>query len=90
MTHKTAEIVTESKEREFRDLIDHGDDFFKIELLRPAKKCYKQALELNIDPEKVKHKIAECDRLLTFEKRVVWILASIVAAAIIIWIISKN
>lgn len=89
MTTKTADLVTDSTIQEFRDLINHGDDFFKIELLRPAKKCYKQALEFNIDPEKVKQKIAECDRLLTFEKRVVWILAAIMVTVIIILIIRE-
>lgn len=89
MTKKTADLVTDSTVQEFRDLIDHGDDFFKIELLRPAKKSYKKALELNIDQEKVQQKIAECDRLLTFEKRVVWILSAIAAAAILLWILFK-
>jgi hypothetical protein len=87
MKLKTAEIVMDSKAQKFQDLIEHGDDFLKIELLRPAKKCYTQALELNIEPEKTRQKIAECDRLLTFEKRVVSILLVIATVAISLWAI---
>jgi hypothetical protein len=90
MTTKSAGLVTDNTLREFQDLMDQGDNFFKIELLRPAKKYYMQALQLNIDSEKVKQKIAECDKLLTFEKRVIWILSTIVAAVVIMWTIIKN
>jgi heme oxygenase len=89
MTKNTTDLVNDSIVQEFQGLIDQGNDFFKIELLRPAKKCYKKALELNIDQEEVQQKIAECDRLLTFEKRVVWILSAIMAAAILLWILFK-
>jgi hypothetical protein len=90
MTHKTAEIVMDSKAQEFQDLIEHGDDFLKIELLRPAKKYYKKALELNIEPEKIRQKIEECDRLLNFEKRVVRILFVIAVVALTIWALVSN
>jgi len=89
MTKNTTDLVNDSIVQEFQGLIDQGNDFFKIELLRPAKKCYKKALELNINQEKVQQKIAECDRLLTFEKKVVWILSAITAAAILLWILFK-
>lgn len=89
MTKKTADLINDSIVQEFRDLINQGNDFFKIELLRPAKKCYTKALEFNIDEENVQQKIAECDRLLTFEMRVVWILTVTALAAILTWIILK-
>lgn len=59
--------------------MQHGDDFFKIELLRPAKAWYLKAIELNIDTENVKQKIAECDRLLAFEVKVIKIIAVVAA-----------
>ena len=59
-------------EHEYNDYIEHGDDFFKIELWRPARNWYKKALALNIEPERVKHKIAECDRLQAYEVKVIW------------------
>jgi len=80
----------DSKAQEFQDLIEHGDDFLKIELLRPAKKYYKKALELNIEPEKIRQKIEECDRLLNFEKRVVRILLVIAVVALTIWALVSN
>ena len=66
-------------EREFIDYMQHGDDFFKIELWRPARSWYKKALALNIETEKVKHKIAECDRKQAFEVKVIWTLVVIAA-----------
>jgi hypothetical protein len=81
------DVSSESKstpvERVFKDLMQHGDDFYKIELWRPAKKWYKKALELNIEPEKVSQKISECDRLLAFEVKVIWILAAIAAGFVL-------
>jgi len=70
-------------ERKFLDLMRHGDNFMKIELLRPAKSYYQKALELNLDREKVEQKIAQCDRMLAFEIKVIWILVAITAAAIV-------
>lgn len=75
-------------ERKFLDLMVHGDNFFRIELLRPAKKYYKLALELNLETEKVKQKIADCDRLLAYEIKVIRILVVIsvlVIASILIF-----
>ncbi len=68
-------------ENEFIDYMQHGDDFFKIELWRPARSWYKKALALNIETERVKHKIAECDRMQAFEVKV--ILRLVVIAVII-------
>lgn len=72
-------------ERNFMDFMQHGDDFFKIELLRPAKIWYNKALELNLDTGKVKQRIAECDRLLAFERKVVRILGSIAIALLLVY-----
>ena len=82
MGHLTSETSMNQAERSFIDLMQHGDDFFKIELLRPAKSWYQKALALNIEPDKVKQKIAECDRLITFELKVIKII--IVIAAIVV------
>jgi len=70
--------------QEFRDLVERGDDFYKIELWRPARAWYKRALELNMETESVRNKIAECDRLLAYEVKVIWILAAIVFSIIIL------
>jgi len=77
------ESTLSRSERKFLDLLRHGDNFFKIELLRPAKSYYQKALELNIDAEKVKQKIADCDRLLKFELKVIWVIVAITAILII-------
>jgi len=85
MSHETAETKLSPVEQEFNDAIQHADDFYKIELLRPAKKWYQKALELNIENEKVKQKIVECDKLLAFERKVIVILTAV--ALVIICII---
>ena len=72
--------------RDFKDFLQKGDDFFKIELLRPAKIWYSKALSLNIQTDLVKSKIDECDRLLTFENKVVKILLSIASAILLIYL----
>ncbi len=87
MEHTAFEIPLNTAERDFRDLIQHGDDFFKIEIFRAAKSWYLKALEMNIEPDQVKHKIAECDRLLAFEMKVFKILGIIAAVLVVVYLI---
>ena len=86
MEHSILESTLSHSEREYLDLMRHGDNFFKIELLRPAKSYYQKALQLNIETEKVKQRIAECDRLLAFEIKVIWILVIIAACFVLAFI----
>jgi hypothetical protein len=86
MGHHSSETTLSHAEILFADLMRHGDDFFRIELLRPAKAWYKKALELNIETENVKQKIAECDRLIAYEVKVIKILV-VVAALVILSIL---
>ncbi|MEI6141006.1 MAG: hypothetical protein WCP85_17190 [Mariniphaga sp.] len=87
MGHHSSETTMSHTETVFMDLMRHGDDFFKIELLRPAKAWYKKALELNIQTENVKQKIAECDRLIAYEVKVIKILAVVGTLVILALII---
>lgn len=85
-THN-AEIIMHSTERDFREFIRKGDDFFKIELLRQARSWYKKALLLNFDNHKAEVQIDECNRLLAYENRIVRIIlviASVLIAGILI------
>jgi hypothetical protein len=84
MAHTISETPSDPTRQEFKDLMQHADDFFKIELLRQAKNWYKKALELNIETEKVQHQIAECDRLLAYENRVVKIIGALATIVILI------
>lgn len=84
MENYSSESTTSHAQVEFLDLIQHGDDFFKIELLRPAKSYYERAMKLNLETDKVKEKIDECDRLLAFEIKVIRILVAIGVAVILI------
>lgn len=85
-THN-AEVIIDSTERDFREFIRKGDDFFKIELLRQARSWYKKALLMNVDNHKAEAHIDECNRLLAYENRIIRILlviASVLIAGIII------
>ena len=84
MENHSSETTRNRAQIEFSDLLKHGDDFFMVELLRPAKNYYKKALNLNLETDKVKEKIAECDRLLAFEMKVIRILIAIAIAVILI------
>ena len=83
MAHHTGESTMSPAEREFMDMMQHGDDLLKIELLRPAKKWYQRALKLKMETQKVEQKIAECDRLLAFEIKVIKILVAVAAVLIL-------
>jgi hypothetical protein len=85
MSSDNLETKNSTTLRDFKEFMQKGDDFFKIELLRPAKIWYSKALSLNIQTEQVKPKIEECDRLLSFENKVVKILVSIVSAVLLIY-----
>lgn len=85
MAHITTESSLSPAEQEFQELLRQGDDFYRIELLRHAKSWYKKALEKNIDTETVKQKISSCDRLLSKERKVIFILLGIAAIGIVSW-----
>lgn len=85
MEHPNSETTLSHEELEFRDLVQHGDDFFRIQLLRHARSWYKKALPFNMDTEILNQKIAECNKFLSFERKVIWILLAIAAAAILTW-----
>ena len=89
MAHTSSDTNLSITERDFRDCMQHADDFFKIELLRQAKNWYTKALDFNMEIDTVKHRIAECNKMLKFEKKVTGIIAVvasvIVAVCLIIW-----
>ncbi len=89
MSNHSSETTLSPAEREFMDLMQHGDDFLKIELLRPAKSWYQKALKLNLETEKVKQKIAECDQLLIFERKVIRILVAIAFVLVLFYFIFR-
>ena len=87
MAQHSSDTTKSPAEREFIDLMQRGDDFFKIQLLRPAKSWYKRALEMNFETGNVKQKIAECDKQIAFELKVIKILVAIVAILVMSYFI---
>ena len=72
---------------DFMEFMQRGDDFFKIELLRQASIWYNKALSLNIEDDKAKCRISECERLIEFENKVVYTLISIASVSILLYLI---
>jgi hypothetical protein len=90
MEHNNSETLMSPQERDFIEFIQRGDDFYKIELLRQAKAWYNKALSLNYENEKVKSRISECERLLTYESKVVYILISVASVLLLLYFIFSN
>jgi hypothetical protein len=86
--HETNEHLS-PVEIEFRDVMQHADDFLKIELLRPAKNRYQKALSYNIEVDKVEQKIAECNRLISFEQKIIWVVVALAAVIVTVIILSN-
>jgi len=84
MANLSTEIKPGAAERKFVDLMQHGDDFYKIELWRHARTWYQKALDLNMETEKVHQKIAECDQLLVRERKIILVLVAIAVALVLI------
>lgn len=81
-------IQTASKEeRNFEEFMQHGDDFFKIELWRPAKAWYGKALKFGIETDRVKIKIEECNRQIAYELKVIRILVAITIVIVLLLLI---
>jgi hypothetical protein len=90
MSHISTEIPTSPADRHLADLLRQADDFFKIELLRPARSYYEKALLFDPASKKIQHQISECDRLLAFERKVIWILLAVTAVLVGAFLLAKN
>jgi hypothetical protein len=76
------------EERKFLELMRMGDDFFKIEIYRSAIHWYKEAAKLKPGNDKAKQQVAECEKLLDQERKVIYILVSIAAVVVfLVWIL---
>lgn len=87
MKPNNSESKMSPAEKDFTEFMQRGDDFYKIELLRQAKNWYLKALNLNIDNEIAKSRISECETLLSFENKVVYMLISIATVLVLLYII---
>lgn len=83
MAHHISKEGISPANKELFDLLLHGDDFLKIELLRPAKNYYQRALGLDPTNREIRSKIEQCNKMLAFERKVIWILLGITVALVI-------
>jgi hypothetical protein len=85
--HETNENLS-PEVKKFRELMHNGDDFFRIEIYRSAVRQYKEAAKLDVDNDMANKKIAECEALLSKERKVIYVLLSIaVVTVILVWLI---
>ncbi len=87
MAHSISSTPANVTERDFMEFVQRGDDFFNIELLRPAKSWYTKALRFNMETETIQKKIEACDRLLAYERRIVNILSIIASVIILLYLL---
>lgn len=90
MAHNNSQSTSNAAGDDFMEFMQRGDDFMKVELLRPAKSWYRKALELNSESAEAKHRISECENMLAFENKVVSILCAIAAVTLGIWLLFTN
>jgi hypothetical protein len=81
--HETNENLS-PEEKKFYDLINHGDDFIKIQIYRNARECYSSALITNVNNELATAKLAECNGLIKSESKIIIAIVSVLAAAALI------
>ncbi|MCK9411565.1 MAG: hypothetical protein M0Q53_04635 [Prolixibacteraceae bacterium] len=79
MQHSTTETPLTPADHKLTEMMQQADDFFKIEILRPAKTYYERALALDPKNTKAKHRITECNKMLAFEMKVIWSLLALAA-----------
>ncbi|MCE1198567.1 MAG: hypothetical protein LWW85_06325 [Marinilabiliales bacterium] len=90
MAHHEHPTTLNPTERKFREIMQYGDDLLKIELLRYAKAWYQKALTLNVDNDLVKDRMARCDALLAYEKKVIRILLGVaILVVVVVWWIKR-
>ncbi|MBI4645533.1 MAG: hypothetical protein HY738_02800 [Bacteroidia bacterium] len=84
MGHNHEEDLSHLSKEEllFRDYMNRGNDFMKIEIYRHAKTWFTRALELNINNELAKERLDECFKLIKKEIKIIATIAIIVVVVI--------
>jgi|GEM_PF-952140 len=89
MGHDHDTAILSPEEKIHQDLVNRGNDYFKIELWRWALHYYKLALETGLHTDDVQHKIEMTKAKIKFESRtVIAILCVAAVVAAVIWFIA--
>lgn len=83
MAHPEDPIDLSLEERRFKDYIQKGDNFMKIQIYRSAKEWYTMALEMNQDHGLARSKLDNCNRLIQSEKKMIIIVVSAIAIVLV-------
>lgn len=89
MAHDNDNDNLSPEEKIHQDLINRGDDYFKIELWRWALHYYKQAKETGLHTDLVQHKIEMTQAKIMRETRaIIAIVCVVIVLVTVIWIIA--
>lgn len=89
MVSTASEQRMDPRDQQLMGLLQNGDDFLKIELLRPAKSYYERALKLDPENKTIEKKIQECNKMLAFERKVMGILVAVAALILLTLLLLK-
>ncbi len=84
MAHHDNNENLSPEEKKFRELMQNGDDFLKIEIYRSAIHKYREAAKMHIDDATAQKKVEECHVLLQKENKAIYIILAVAAVIVAI------
>lgn len=84
MSHHDTEEHLSPEEKKFRDCVELGDNFMKIEIFYLADRWYKQAVQLHPDDLEVRQKWEESRRLHKLENKAIYAVVAAMAFIVLI------
>jgi len=85
MSHHDIEDHLSPEEKKFRECVELGDNFMKIEIYYLADRWYERAVQLRPDDILLRQKWDECHRLHRLENKTIY--AVVTAMALIVLIV---
>jgi hypothetical protein len=75
------------EERKFREFMNTGDDFIKIEIFRSAASYYGKALALKPGDAEAGRKLAETREKIKKENRAIYVIVAVAAVAVLLAVV---
>ncbi|MCX6230564.1 MAG: hypothetical protein NTZ33_03375 [Bacteroidetes bacterium] len=83
MAHLETDQNLSPEEKNFFDLISHGENFMKIQIYRNARECYEAALKMNVNNELAGAKLADCNAKIKSESKIIIAIVAVLAVVAI-------
>jgi hypothetical protein len=75
------------EDRRFREFMNTGDDFTKIEIFRSAASFYGKALALRPGDEEAGRRLAEIQEKIKKENKAIYVIVAVAAVAVLLAVI---